>query len=214
MKFGRNALAVLGLALVITSSAWAVACGGGGAKQSDVDALKEQVSGIDALKQQLSGVTNADAVKKIVFDAMDKPVGTGGNADGNAALWKIQPGFGTVMIEYNTRMANAWYAAQAQNWEMVKYQVGEMIEIQEVGETTRPARGGDVKKFEDQQLKPLMDAATKKDLTTFNDQYAKTLHGCNACHKNSKSADFPSFGFVNIVPPPEAATKNIDWKGQ
>lgn len=195
---------VLGFAVVITSAAWAVACGGDGAKQSDVDALKQQVA----------TVPDADAVKKAVFDALDKPVGTGGNADGNAALWKIQPGFGTVMIEYNTRMANAWYAAQALNWEMVKYQVAEMTEIQEVGETTRPGRAEDIKKFETQQLKPLIDAATKKDLQAFNEQYAHTLNGCNACHKSSKSADFPSYSFVKILPPPEAAFKNVDWKGQ
>ncbi len=204
MRIRRNALTMLGLAVVIASAAWAVACGGGGAKQSDVDALKQQVS----------SAPNADAVKKAVFDAMDKPVGGKGNADGNAALWKIQPGFGTVMIEYNTRMANAWFAAQAQNWDMVKYQVQEMTEIQEVGETTRPGRAADIKKFEDQQLKPLIDAATKKDLKTFNDQYARTLNGCNACHKESKSDNFPSYSFVKIVAPPEAAFQNVDWKGQ
>lgn len=205
MAFRPNFINIVVLALVIGSATWAVACGGGGAKQSDVDALKQQVSALP----------NADAVNKVVTDKMDKPVGTGANADGNAALWKIQPGLGTVMIEYNTRMANAWYAAQAGNWDMTSYQFLEMLEIQEVGETTRPGRVEDLKKFETDALTPLMDAAKAKDLKAFNDQYPRTLNGCNSCHKKSTSADFKNgYGFVKIIPPPLAATQDIDWKGQ
>jgi hypothetical protein len=161
-----------------------------------------------------SGVLKGD-VSKTVFDAMNQPVGGKGNADGNAALWLIQPGWGTVMIEYNTRIANAYFAAKAGNWDMTKYQLMEMKEVQEVGETTRPARADDIKKFEADQLDPLLKTAEAKDLNAFMDQYPRTINGCNSCHKKQTSSDFPNgYNFVKVTVPQEPATKNIDWAGQ
>src|SRR5215470_20169547 len=55
-------------------------------------------------------------------------------------LSAIQPGLGTVMVEYAHRMAVVWFAGEAANWNLAQYQIIEMREIQEVGETTRPAR--------------------------------------------------------------------------
>jgi len=79
--------------------------------------------------------------------------------DTNEALWAIQPGLGTVMIEYGTRFNNVWWAADGGNWDMVNYQLKEMTEIQEVGETTRPARAEALKKFETDYLDKLIEAA-------------------------------------------------------
>ena len=53
-------------------------------------------------------------------------------------LSDIQPGLGTIMIEYSHRMSAMWFAEQAGNWDFADYQLIEMREIQEVGETTRP----------------------------------------------------------------------------
>jgi len=165
-----------------------------------------------------SGTSKSDVTKMAndaAFNALNKPVGTGANADGNAALWKIQPGLGTVMIEYNTRMANAWYAAQAGNWDMASYQVKEMTEIQEVAETTRPGRATDLKAFENGELKRLTDAIAAKDPQGFVTAYNGAIAGCNVCHKKQTSADFPKgYSFIKIVPPTTAATLDIDWKGQ
>src|SRR5438477_9353097 len=55
-------------------------------------------------------------------------------------LSQIQPGLGTVMVEYGHRMAAVWFAGEAGNWDMAHYQVIEMREIQETGEITRPPR--------------------------------------------------------------------------
>lgn len=130
-------------------------------------------------------------------------------------LSDIQPGLGTVMIEYNTRMQNAWFAAQAGNWDMALYQFKEMKEIQEVGETTRPKRVDALKKFETDQLDPLVKTAQDKDLSAFTEQYPRTLNGCNSCHKKTSDAAFPmGYYFVKIVKPTDPATKNIDWAGQ
>ena len=53
-------------------------------------------------------------------------------------LAEIQPGLGTVMIEYGNRYSIAYYAAKGGNWDLAAYQIKEMREIQEVGETTGP----------------------------------------------------------------------------
>ncbi len=133
--------------------------------------------------------------------------------DTNLALWNIQPGLGTVMMEYSNRLARVWYAANANNWDMAKYQVGEMTEIQEVGETTRPARAPLLKAFEDNFLKPLDKAIDTKDKTTFKAAFDKTVTGCNACHTTSKGDPWTSYKFVAIQTPTIDPASYIDWKG-
>lgn len=63
-------------------------------------------------------------------------------------LADIQPGLGSVMVEYSNRAGNVYYAAQSGNWELAAYQLNEMTEIQEVAETTRPARAKALQAFE------------------------------------------------------------------
>jgi hypothetical protein len=131
------------------------------------------------------------------------------------ALWAIQPGLGTVMIEYSTRFGNLWWAADADNWDMANYQLKEMTEIQEVGETTRPARADALKQFEDTDLKPLMDAAMAKDKAAFTEAYDNAITGCNKCHGEQKDSAGNTFRFVKIIRPTSTAPfSNVDWKGQ
>ena len=135
--------------------------------------------------------------------------------DTSVPLWAIQPGLGTVMIEYGIRFGNVWWAADADNWDMVNYQLTEMTEIQEVGETTRPARADALKKYEDESLKPLMDAAKAKDKTAFAAAYDQAITGCNKCHGEQKNSAGQPFRFIRIMRPASPAPfSNIDWKGQ
>lgn len=128
-------------------------------------------------------------------------------------LGEIQPGLGTVMIEYGIRFNNAWFAAQKGNWDMAKYQVAEMTEIQEVAENTRPGRAAMLKNFEDGFLVPLEKATDAKDLVAFTAAYDKAITGCNGCHAAS-TGDFPSYKFVKIMRPIATMFQNVDWAGQ
>lgn len=135
--------------------------------------------------------------------------------DTTLPLWAIQPGLGTVMIEYGTRFDNMWYAADAGNWDMVNYQLKEMREIQETGETTRPARSDALKKFENDHLTQLDAAAKAQDKNAFVDAYDKAITGCNSCHTEQKdSATGKNFSFVKIQRPTAPVFSNVDWKGQ
>jgi cytochrome c553 len=132
--------------------------------------------------------------------------------DTSLALWNIQPGLGTVMMEYSNRLTRVWFAANADNWDMAKYQVAEMLEIQEVGETTRPNRAPLLKAFEDGFLNALDKAIDTKDKTVFKAAFDKTITGCNACHSASKATDWSSFGFVEVQQPQTDPASFVQWK--
>jgi hypothetical protein len=117
-------------------------------------------------------------------------------------LSEIQPGLGTIMIEYGHRMSALWFAAQAGNWDFAQYQLTEMREIQEVGETTRPARAPALKSFESSFLDPLEEQIKAKDKTKFESAYNSAIQGCNSCHGSQTSADWPQgFRFIKVQVP-------------
>src|SRR6266508_4515197 len=117
-------------------------------------------------------------------------------------LSDIQPGLGTIMIEYGHRMSAMWFAEQAGNWDLAEYQLIEMREIQEVGETTRPARAAPLKSFESSFLDPLEDGIKAKDKSKFESAYNAAIQGCNSCHGSQTSADWPQgFKFIKIQVP-------------
>ena len=105
------------------------------------------------------------------------------NIDRNLALWNIQPGLGTVMIEYGHRFALAYAAAEAGNWGMAEYQIKEALEIQEVGEVTRPGKAELLKEFESTYVDPVAQAVQNQDLATFEAKYDEMVQGCNGCHE-------------------------------
>lgn len=136
-------------------------------------------------------------------------------ADRSLTLWNIQPGLGTIMIEYSNRMNNLWWAVDSDNWSMAKYQAHEMAEIQEVGEITRPSHAEALKKFEHSDIDQMMQAIESKEKSTFITAYDKTITGCNKCHSDTKGSDGSSYNFVKIIRPVGAYPyANVDWQGQ
>ena len=117
----------------------------------------------------------ASEVQALLDDAFN-------TADRSLELWNIQPGLGTVMIEYGRRIALVKLAADAGDWGMAQYQLKEATEIQEVGETTRPSKAELLMNFEHTFLDPLADDILTKNDAAFNTDFANALDGCNACH--------------------------------
>lgn len=97
-------------------------------------------------------------------------------------LAEIQPGLGTVMIEYGNRYTNMYHAAKGGNWGLAGYQLKEALEIQEVGEATRPGRAAALKAFETAYMEPLEKAIEAKDFEKFNTAFKAGIEGCNGCH--------------------------------
>ncbi|VVB84152.1 Uncharacterised protein [uncultured archaeon] len=111
----------------------------------------------------------------------------------------IQPGLGTVMMEYGNRFYIMYYAAKSGNWELAQYQMKEALEIQEVGETTRTGRAANLKTFEASYLEPLNATLNAKDWNTFQAAYNKTIDGCNGCHTLNQ---FPYITYTLPSSPP------------
>jgi hypothetical protein len=100
-------------------------------------------------------------------------------------LAEIQPGLGTVMIEYAGRYTNMYYAAKGGNWGLADYMLKEAREIQEVGETTRPGRASGLKAFEQAYLVPLEKTIKAKDFKAFDVAFKRGIAGCNGCHASN-----------------------------
>ena len=107
----------------------------------------------------------------------------------------LQPGLGTVMIEYSNRFTNAYYAAKGGNWDLAGYQIKEALEIQEVGEATRPGRADALKTFEKAFVVSLDDAIKAKDFGKFDAAFSSAVNGCNGCHVDQ------GFGYIHYVLP-------------
>ena len=124
---------------------------------------------------------------------------TGSTEEQLKTLANIQPGLGTVMMEYSARYTNAYYAAKGGNWDLAGYMVKEALEIQEVGETTRPERAGALKAFETAYLEPLDAAIKAKDFDKFSAAFNAGVKGCNGCHA---SQGFPYIEYTLPDSPP------------
>lgn len=98
-------------------------------------------------------------------------------------LADLQPGLGTVMIEYSRRFSTMYYAAKGGNWGMANYQLKEMREAQEVGEHTRPAHAPMLKDFESKHLDMLAASIKAKNLGQFKTAFKSAEKGCNSCHE-------------------------------
>jgi len=95
---------------------------------------------------------------------------------------EIQPGLGTIMIEFGHRFYVAYYAAKASNWGLADYEIHELIEAQEVAEATRPKYTEELKAFEHGTLAQLQKTIKAKNWKQFEVKYAETTKACNACH--------------------------------
>ena len=121
------------------------------------------------------------------------------------ALAKIQPGLGTVMIEYGNRFTNTYYAAKGGNWGMAQYQLKEAVEIQEVGEITRPKNAPMLRSFEHGYLDTLKADIENKDWASFQQHYDAAVAGCNACHVATGHA------YVEFQLPPAPAMDYVNF---
>ena len=121
------------------------------------------------------------------------------------------PGIEQFMNVIQSEHAKLWYAAQAKNWELADYQLGEIKEIM-----------GDVQelypKFKDLPLGDMLDAVitgpivdgekaiAAKDAAKFNAAYGALTTACNSCHEATGN------GFIVIQRPSQAAFPNQDFR--
>ena len=116
----------------------------------------------------------------------DKPVGWSGSAyftlDDLAAM---QPGLARIMPEVGQRYWKLYYAAEAANWPMAKFQLGEIEELMEFGMITRPKYADDLETFVRQDMRAMKNAIESKDWESFDAAYQQGIKNANDYHKSN-----------------------------
>lgn len=88
-----------------------------------------------------------------------------------------------LMHEVGTRWWKVFYAAQAGNWPLAAYEIGEVEELFEICMHTRPKYVQYMEPFLDQSLKPVKEAVAKKSWAEFEPAYHQSVKDANDYHK-------------------------------
>lgn len=135
-------------------------------------------------------------------------------SDRKLALWDIQPGTATQMLELLKRFNTMWFAGQAGNWDLAMFEIHEAEEDVEVLKTTRASRFPAVNAWAEANFMALENAAKAKDKAAFEKAYDDSLAGCNGCHIASEGGPLKSLKSIKIIRPTAPLYSNMDFKGQ
>ena len=133
--------------------------------------------------------------------------------DRNLPLWAIQPGTASRMIELTVYFNNMWFGAQADNWDLARFEIYRSDETVKAIGVTRPARTAMLQPWADSNLTALVKAVEAKNLADFEKAYDTAIAGCNACHTVSEGGPLKSMGAFKITRPTAPLFSNIDYKG-
>jgi hypothetical protein len=95
----------------------------------------------------------------------------------------MQPGLARLMPDIGARVWKLYYAAQAKNWPLAKFQLKEAKKLMELGAITRPKYEENLGKFIEENVKPMMAAIEAEDLATFNAEFERAVEQANAYHE-------------------------------
>jgi hypothetical protein len=121
------------------------------------------------------------------------------------------PGLGEYMSTIQLHISKLWFAAQASNWKLARYEHDELEETIEAAEALHAKKNNvditSVLQSVRQTLLPLVeDAISKGNLRIFRDAYAQTLDACNGCHRPA------GYEFIHIITPTREPVTNQQWK--
>jgi len=119
----------------------------------------------------------ADRVREVEFDNAQGRKLTGED------LAAMQPGLARLMPEIGNRVWKLYYAAQAKNWPLAKFQLKEAKKLMELGALTRPKYDRDLRKFIEKRVTPMMAALESENLETFNEAFERSVEQANAYHE-------------------------------
>ena len=100
---------------------------------------------------------------------------------------RFTPGLHTLMGAVANRHAMLWFAGQAENWELVDYQIHEMEELIEEIEELHPVYDGiPVALLLGEMTHPAIDALETAmaagDRAAFTSSFDRLTQACNSCH--------------------------------
>jgi len=121
------------------------------------------------------------------------------------------PGVGEIMSAVQRHFAKLYFASEARNWELARFERGEIVENLSAAAALRPEeRGvsiaGMVDAFKNTQLVSLLDAVEMKDRRMFREAYQESILMCNTCHQATGRA------FIAITVPTNPPVSNQRWE--
>jgi hypothetical protein len=98
-------------------------------------------------------------------------------------LARLQPGLGRLMPEIGQRMWKLYYAAQAANWPLARYQVAEIRGLMATCAFTRPKYAEHLQTYVSQHLATLDQRLEAQDWEGFERAFRKAVDVANAYHR-------------------------------
>jgi hypothetical protein len=97
-------------------------------------------------------------------------------------LGMIQPGMARLMPEVGTRVWKLYYAAQARNWPLARFQLKEAVKLLELSAFVRPKYTDNLEAFIGEHCEAVRGAIEARDLAAFDTAYTGMVEAANAYH--------------------------------
>ena len=126
-------------------------------------------------------------------------------------LEKSSPHAGEIMCGIQLHFGKLYFAGEAKNWDLARFEKGELEEGLDALIALRPEENGVnlagiTDAFKNTQLAALTDAIGVKDRSLFRDAYNDSVAMCNACHQSTGRP------FISIIVPTNPPVTNQRWE--
>lgn len=98
-------------------------------------------------------------------------------------LGRSQPGLARLMPEIGVRVWKAYYAAEALNWPLARFQLKEAVKLMKLGAFMRPKYDRSMGRFLDEDFAPLSAAVEKGDWPAFDRSFTAMVERVNHYHE-------------------------------
>jgi hypothetical protein len=121
------------------------------------------------------------------------------------------PGLGELMSGLQIHIAKLYFAAQAGNWPLARFETGEMEKVLASVPVVRSEENGVplgavIDAFKNSQWAALKDTVDRHDLAAFDTAYTNVVFVCNACHEAT------GHPYLQITAPTQPPVPNQLWK--
>jgi hypothetical protein len=126
-------------------------------------------------------------------------------------LEAASPGLGGIMADAQTHFAKLYFASEARNWDLARFEWGELeSKLNAIAALRAEERGvglsAIVDAFKQTQLVTLKDAIELKDRRLFREAYQESISMCNGCHQATGRP------FIAITTPTQPPVSNQRWE--
>ncbi len=97
-------------------------------------------------------------------------------------LGRTQAGMGRLMPEVGARIWKLWYAAEAGNWPLARYELVEAVALLELGAFVRPKYRTTMAAFLSDDIEPLSKAIEARDWAAFEARFGPMVDAANRYH--------------------------------